>query len=286
MKKNNMYLIGLLCATGLCILGCEDDDGSVASSEVVAAEAVSDQQYIEIQNATEAITGVSGDAFLTDTGADKRASTYKITDCVERSSEEVNGRVTITLDYGEGCELGNGDTVSGVIAITYDQNDSANGAVILTTLENYRYNDISVTGNASSIYMANEENGGFIFSSETDLSFEWPDGLTAISYSLSETETVFAISDEAFDLYTLVSGNGNTEFSNGDSYGYEITVPLRSEIGCAYIVSGVMVSSENNSTLTRDYGDGSCDDIATETDDDGNTVTVDLDRDTMDNDNS
>ncbi len=279
-----MYLLGFLCATGLSILGCEDDDTSIEESSATP-NAVNEAQYLETQAATEMITGVSGDVFLTDTGTNKQVGAAKNNNCVERSSEETDGIVTVTLDYGQGCELDEDVIVSGIIKITYDLNDTANGATILTTLENYRYNEVSVNGKATSVYSIVTDTGNFKFSSETDFLFEWPDGLTATSEGLSETETVFEISNEIFDFYTLISGNGATEFSNGDRYTYEITTPLRTEIGCAYVVSGIVVTTENGEASTRNYGDGSCDTIATDTDTNGTTTTIDLDDDQKENDN-
>lgn len=276
MKRNKMYMLSLICITMLCVFGCEDDGGSEAIA--IATEAVTQVQYLDTQVAINEITRSTSDAFLLDTGTSKQSTTAKINDCGQRSSEEIDGAITQTIDFGEGCELENGDTVAGIIRITYDMNGNDTGTIISTTLENYKYNDISVSGSSSTVYSLNESSENFMFIAETDFSFTWPDGLTAESESQSETETVFEISSEAFDFYTLIAGNGLTQFNSGDAYSYEITTSLRTEIGCRYVVSGVITNTENSTTRTRDYGNGECDNEATETDGDGNTVIIDLDK--------
>jgi len=277
MKLSKVYAMGLMSAAGLLIIGCDDDE---STPEVTGtAVAVTQVQYSEAQAAEESITGTSEDVYLTDNGSGKQADTVaKTSNCAVQSSEEVDGNFVITIDYGEGCEFGDGDVVTGKIIITYDLESEGDEVTILTTLEEYTYNDIAVSGSSTMAFGTSEDNENFTFTTETDFDFEWPDGLTATSSSLSTSETIFELSEEAFEFYSLISGNGTTEFSNGDSYTHEITTPLRSEIGCRYVVSGVITTSENGVATSLDYGDGTCDSVAVETDENGNTEEVDLNK--------
>ena len=45
----------------------------------------------------------------------------------------------------------------------------------------------------------------------------------------------------------------------GNVYMKEITTPLRRELSCRFIVSGVLEISRNDNTASLDFGDGSCD---------------------------
>lgn len=62
-----------------------------------------------------------------------------------------------------------------------------------------------------------------------------------------------------------------------DTYAKKIVEPLVRLSDCRYIVSGI-VSVTLNTTLisTLNYGNGECDDVASLTNSDGETVDVDL----------
>ncbi len=84
---------------------------------------------------------------------------------------------------------------------------------------------------------------------------------------------------------TVISENGNRVFtlSFGDSlqtstygisgswelrvgenaYAVNITTTLEGNLSCGYLTSGIMEVSKNGLQVTVDFGDGSCDNIAT-----------------------
>ncbi|MEL6918779.1 MAG: hypothetical protein AAFO99_13740 [Bacteroidota bacterium] len=277
MKNKNVSFLGYLLLAGILFVSCEsDDENTTEANDVPSAEVVTFSQYQDAQSATDEIDGVVGDVFGQVSGTNKDASSDKITDCVEVTSTTEEDLVNIMIDYGEACELPNGDIVSGVINVSYDTS-IADEIEIVYGLENYTYNDIKISGEATAVYDFENENGNISYSSNSNLDFEWSDGLTASGVTASSSETVFENSDDTFSIYSLITGNSSTDFSNGDIYTTEITTPLRTELRCVYIVSGVLVETENAETLTTDYGDGECDDVATQTDGNGNVTTIDLD---------
>ncbi len=287
MKRNKKYFLSLLFATSLLVVSCEDDDGSVTdgteSNDVPGVAVVTASEFETVQEAIETITSVSENTFITDTGTAKQAGTAAANkSCAEVTFEESEGVMTVTIDYGTGCEIDDENTVSGRIILTYNtQITEGEDVAIETTVDSFMYNDITVSGSAITTYNTDSNDGidNFTFSTESDYSFEWPDGLTATSTDESSTETIFEVDQEEndFQFYWLTTGEGGTTFSNGDVYSYEITMPLRSNFNCRYIVSGVITVTENSDMVTTDYGDGACDSIATETDQDGNETTIDLD---------
>jgi hypothetical protein len=65
------------------------------------------------------------------------------------------------------------------------------------------------------------------------------------------------------DVY-LITGYFNGTDANGNAFIANITAPLRKEIGCHWIVSGIMeITKTGKPTKTLDYGNGSCDQYAT-----------------------
>ncbi|WP_299531778.1 hypothetical protein [Ulvibacterium sp.] len=278
--KKRIAKIAFCCIGAIFLLSCQDDNESSDTGEFNSLTVITRTEKNELEAAVNEINSAVGNNFGVDTSTSKTVSTEKTFGCMDITSEEdENGNIAVIIDYGETCELRNEDVVSGRIVITYTSEDSEdNDFVIDYTLENYTYNDIMVTGSAQAIYDFENEAGNLVYAYESDFSFTWPDGLEATDNSSYATETIFESDEETFlNFYNLVTGNGETIFSNGDSYTFQITEPLRSEPRCRYYVSGVVVSTQNSETVTLDYGDGECDDSALETDDDGNTTEIDLD---------
>lgn len=279
MKKRIVKIVSLFMGA-ILLLSCQDDNESGDTGEFNTAAVITQMEKNELEAAVNEINSAVGNNFGVDTSTSKTVSTEKTFGCMDITSEEdEEGNIGVIIDYGEACELRNGDVVSGRILISYTAEDSEdNDFVIDYTLENYVYNDIVVTGSAQAIYDFENEEGNLVYAYESDFMFIWPDGLEAADNSSYSTETVFESDEETFfNFYNLTTGSGETTFSNEDSYTFQITEPLRSEPRCRYYVSGVVVSTQNSETVTLDYGDGECDDSAIETDGNGNTTVIDLD---------
>lgn len=58
----------------------------------------------------------------------------------------------------------------------------------------------------------------------------------------------------------------------------ETITPLRRELACRFIVSGVLEISRNDATASLDFGDGSCDAVGILTYPDGSTEEIFLRR--------
>ncbi|WP_425236085.1 hypothetical protein [Ulvibacterium sp.] len=278
MKKRIVKIVSLFMGT-ILVMSCQDDNETSNPSEINATDVITQAEKNELEAAVNEINSAVGNNFGVDTSTSKTVSTEKTFTCMEiTSDEDEDGNIEVIIDYGEACELRNGDVVSGRILVTYTSDDSAdNDFTIDYTLEDYAYNDIMVTGSAQAVYDFENEEGNLVYAYESEFSFAWPDGTEATDSSNYSTETIFGSEDETiFDFHNLVTGSGETTFNNGDSYTFEITEPLRSEPRCRYYVSGVVVNTQNMEMTTLDYGDGECDAIATETDGNGNTTVIDL----------
>jgi len=290
MKKNVLSFSVTLLLFCFLITSCDDDTESTTEQDVVSTEdgevssteVVTQSEQEDTESAVNEINGIVGDNFGVDTGTNKSADIDdegKATDCIDLTSEEdEDGNVVLTIDYGDGCELEDGDIISGRIIVTYNT-QTEDEILIDYELEDLVYNDIIVTGSAEAVYDFENEDGNLVYTSTSEFDFAWPDGLTATDVTTYSTETIFEDGEDEdfFGFYTVVTGSGETSYSNGDLYTFEITTPLRSEFRCRYYVSGTVVFTENSETTTLDYGDGECDNLATETDSEGNETIIDLD---------
>ncbi|WP_108867909.1 hypothetical protein [Aquimarina aquimarini] len=271
--KNRIIAFASVLITTAFMLSCssDDDNTSTAPDGVITAT-----KYKDIKSANREINAVVQGAFNTQpTPASKSSYINKTTDCTTIDGMDAGTGGNVTIDFGTNCSLPDGETVSGKIIISFSIKEEATGVRIDMnySLENFSFNGITVSGNSVATISANLESDQY-FTSTSDYVFTWDDGLKVTSKDVTSTEVI--LNQETFEYHTLVHLDTKAEFNNGDVYTSKTTAPLRIENGCEYVVSGTIVTNENAATTTLDYGDGTCDKIANQTDSDGNTTTIDL----------
>jgi hypothetical protein len=93
-----------------------------------------------------------------------------------------------------------------------------------------------------------------------------PDGSWTSTHSYQRTRTWIAGQNtvELLDDVYLISGSGSGVNRNEVPYSLLITTPLRVEVGCPWIVSGVLqIIPGSLDVRTVDYGSGACDNQVT-----------------------
>jgi hypothetical protein len=173
----------------------------------------------------------------------------------------------------------NDDVLVGKIIITYVNDDDAATKTVTQTFENFSFNDIVVEGENIHVRTKENENGNPQSVKTTNINLTWPDGETSTIAGTKTREFIEGAETRSWsDNVYLISGNWTHEFSNGTTYSSTITTDLRREMSCKYIVSGTVdiVSEERVGIL--DYGDGTCDNLATFTDSEGNVSEITLKR--------
>ncbi|MCK8521890.1 hypothetical protein M0D21_09950 [Aquimarina sp. D1M17] len=278
MKKNAIAFLSFLFLSTTFFLSCQDDDND---QMIPTAQVTTEKQYDDIETANNRIQSTVENTFNLESGFPvNRQLLSKNSDCITTTSEVIENTRTITIDFGDGCEVANGEIITGTITMSFSiLMDTENQVEITYTVENFTYKEISVNGSATTTVSIDRDAGNRKFTTTSNFVFTWGDGLSATSETNFTKETFLETNADNpgdFDYYSLTSGSSNTTFSNGDIYSVEITTPLRNERGCIYIVSGVIITSQNSDTVTLDYGDGECDNIATQTDSDGNETTIEL----------
>ncbi|AXT63181.1 hypothetical protein D1816_23480 [Aquimarina sp. AD10] len=276
MKNRVIAFLSIVLVSSTFLISCQEDDNDQNPTGPVTTS----QQFKDIEAATNEINSMVESTFGSQSGLLPTArNNNKINDCATISNEVIEDIRTVVIDFGDGCEV-NGETISGIIRMSFDVKLNADNKVEISYgLENFKYKDITVSGTATTTFTFRTESTNTTFSTSSDFSFTWDEGLTATNKSNFNNEIVIESSTDAPEgsqYYTLTSGSSTTEFSNGDIYTVEINTPLRKEIGCNYIVSGVVTTTQNDDTTTLNYGDGECDNKATQTDKDGNETVIEL----------
>jgi hypothetical protein len=170
---------------------------------------------------------------------------------------------TLLIDFGPtNCTGADGRNRRGRLAVTFTGRYRDPGTVITITPEDYYVNDHRLQG-VKTVTNAgmNGEDQPF-FSVTVNGTVTAPNGSWTSTHSYQRTRTWIAGDDtpQLLDDVYLITGSGSGISRNGSAYSLLITSPLRIEVGCPWIVSGVLrVIPETLKTCTVDYGTGTCD---------------------------
>ena len=114
------------------------------------------------------------------------------------------------------------------------------------------------------------ENGNPQYSMEMQLTVTFTDGAEVSRSGNKIREWIEgSLNGKWGDNVFLITGSWETNFANGNVHSTSITTPLRREASCRFIVSGAVDLVRTLYSGSLDYGDGSCDNLATFTNESG-----------------
>ena len=173
---------------------------------------------------------------------------------------------TITVDYGTGCEGFFGSTRSGKIIITVTDRRNVVNATRTVTFENYYFNGIKVEGVKEVKNLGLNNNGNMTISDKlTGGKLTLPDNKTIERSFEHQREWIAGwATKNIWDDECLVTGSATGKNINGLSYTNTIMTALHWKRVCEFMVSGIIrFEREGVEAFEMDYGDGTCDAIAT-----------------------
>lgn len=176
---------------------------------------------------------------------------------------------TITMDYGTGTELANGKVISGKIIINISAPPLTNGATKNISYENYFVDSLQISGNKVITFIGDNETSK-IFSSTGDMTFTFADGSTMTKISEHVRQWVSGIDTELnpSDDIIHITGSSSSIRSDGNEMQKVINEALVKTGSCRFITQGIITFSKTGeSPAVLDYGDGTCDNLATLTKD-------------------
>lgn len=188
---------------------------------------------------------------------------------------------TLGLDFGEGIEDRRKCVKKGEIIIEMTNEMTVVGAIRTTTFKNFSIKGRKMTGTKTMTTLSVSEEGQPVFSVEANLKMTDKKG-NVISRILTGTNTWmagFGDEDRFNDVFS-VEGTATMEREN-DIMTRIIKSPLIIDRSCDFIKEGIIVLEKNNTISTIDFGDGTCDAIATVTKD-GDTYEIDLEEERVD----
>jgi hypothetical protein len=260
LKKSNLtgWLLMALLVMGSCNTEESTNVEDVTTFEPALLVASDEADLI-----SEEIAVIAEDVYAADEIRAISKSFYissYLPECVTITTVVSNDTKETTIDFGEGCEMPNGNLLSGIIQLSYAKDMDAATKPIHLSLENFIFNEVAVTGGATLVRERSNDNGNPQSNAEASYNGVWPDGSDA-SFSGNRTREWVEGYGSGFwsDNVFLISGKGTYTNKAGHVYSRETMGSLRRELSCRFIVSGVMEVSKNEYTVSLDFGDGTCD---------------------------
>ncbi len=279
MKKQKMKLsIIALALIGLVFTSCTDSEAVIDDTTSSEVDLKAVEEEAEVDKISDETSAIIEEAFLMEEFPATKSSAIDryLPDCVTITVVIVQNMKTVTIDFGDGCELRNGNFVSGKIILEYEKDP---GVSVMKSFEfdGFTFNDKSVEGSGSILRERSNENGNPQSTRTGDVTVTWPDGSFANKNGTKIREMIEGQGTPAWgDNVFLITGNWNFTKKDGTELSAEVLEPLRRELACKFLVSGIIDLNKNENNAVLNYGDGECDDLATVSINGGEEIEIHL----------
>lgn len=275
LKKLQLLLLAVVV-----LASCDNEDLNFDDNEVISEEQVNSMDEVDL--ISEEVNGVVEDIYAADEIATLSRSNYTsdyLPDCVTITRVVTDTTKELTIEFADNCELRNGNVVSGTIYLSYTKDMEAMSKILTFSLENFVFNGVNVEGNSSITRLRSNENGNPQSVAEARFGATWPNG-DAASFSGTKTrEWIEGYGSGTWgDNVFLITGNATYTNRLGNTWKRTVITPLRRELACRFLVSGILEISRNGNAAMLDFGDGRCDNKAILTYPDGTTKEINLRR--------
>lgn len=256
----------MFALVGLLLTSCQDDEATV---DVVASQEIdlkSTETEAELDNIFDESSAIIEEAYVTEEFPETKSTTLNryLPDCVTITKVITQNNKEVTVDFGDGCELRNGNVVSGKIVLVYEKDTDAATKNISFAFDSFVFKDKKVEGSGSILRERSNENGNPQSTRTGDVAVTWPDSSTANKNGTKIREWIEGAGSGAWgDNVFLITGNWMFTKKNGTVLFAKIINPLRRELACKFLVSGMVELSKNENNTLLDYGVGDCDSTVT-----------------------
>ena len=156
------------------------------------------------------------------------------------------------------CVLNGTDNANGTVTVVYSAEPGT--ASFTATYVDFYVGNVKLNGTRSFTILGDPNQSAISFSVTSDMTAEFSDESVIIENG-SRVFT-FAFGDSLETSSYSISGSWELQV-NADEYAVNITSDLEGALSCGYLTSGTMEVNKNGLQVTVDFGDGTCDNIAT-----------------------
>jgi len=268
---------------------CQNDNVSepITSEAAVSAEAVIEESesvlddislYSESSFGVDMTTSVTGktDTSKGETTTSKYGRSEFFKDCADIAVSVDGTTITATITFTGDCLDNDGNVITGTITKVWSLTDTSAERTI--TVDNLSINGYIINGTKTYVYTSSNENGNPEMTGTVDITVETDEGTFSKVGTRTVEITAGGDSDTCYDDEKTITGSFVYTDVTGATFSVEITTPLVKPAECLYIASGIKEYTTAEGTTTLDYGDGTCDNIATKTSPDGTVTEIELGR--------
>nr|WP_299175387.1 hypothetical protein [uncultured Allomuricauda sp.] len=248
----------------LVATSCSTEEASteeLSSEEIISATEL--KYSDETEMISEEVTAIAEDVYTSDEISFISKIPHKtdfLPDCVTITTVITDTTKEKTIDFGEGCELPNGNVLSGIINLSYAKDMEAATKSLALSLDNFTFNGVAIEGSADILRVRSNENENPQSTANASFNATWSDGDTASFEGTRIREWIEGYGSGFWgDNVFLITGKRTYVGREGNVFVKEVIESLRREMACRFIVSGVLEISRNDNTASLDFGDGTCD---------------------------
>lgn len=266
MRKQKLKIGLMLLLSATFFIACDKNEGMQEDLSIADIDLKTAETETVIDEASDEASVIIEEAYLTEEYPTTKSNGIEryLPDCVTITKVIIQNMKTVTIDFGEGCELRNGNFVSGAIIMEYEKNPEAATKTITYTYRNFYFNRKNIEGQGSILRERINSNGNPQSTKTFNITVTWPDDSFAKKEGTKVREMIEGQGTKAWgDNVFLITGSWKFTKKNGTTLSATVIEALRRELACKFLVSGVieLIKNENNALLY--YGEGSCDDLAT-----------------------
>lgn len=269
MKTRTSFNMLVVAASTLFIFslstGCkkensDSEDFQTTAQDIGQSESIA--QDVDNMTAQVSRTGTFSHSNCQNSSYDQ----FAFNSCATVTNDSINH--VVIYDFHNGCTGPDGKTRAGRVIVNYTGAGYFDpGSSWVVTFDSFYVNTRHVEGTRSVINNGFNGNGNMTWSiTATNMKITRTDGTWRSWNSNRMREMVAGYGDSTWvnDVY-VVNGTTTGTNSNGESHS-SILTNLRHENSCHWITSGTMeITPSNKPVRTIDFGNGTCDDIATVT---------------------
>lgn len=226
---------------------CSDDKEMIEEEDLTQTEL---KTILESDDVSAVADTALSELYRNNSSSSKSA---KNNDCY--SAEYTDAGFTATFNN---CVLNGTDNVNGTVTVVYNVESEA--ASYTATYTDFYVGTIKINGTRTYVLSGNSDENSVSFSVVSTMSLEMEDGETI---SENGTKTFTVTFGDSLETSTLTIDGDWTLNVDGDTYKVNVIDTLEGNFSCAYLTTGVMTVDKNGLMVTVNFGDGTCDDLAT-----------------------
>lgn len=225
---------------------CSKDNDTPKEEEQLSQAEL--KTILETDGAASSVDTVLAEIYMNDGSSAKEPN-----DCYASDYTE-NGFIVVF----ENCVLNGTDNVNGTLTVTYAAEGQT--ASFTANFEGFYVGDVELNGTRTYSFSGNETEGSYSFSVTSEMTATMGDGSTI---SENGTKTFGFNIGETLETSTFTLAGEWTLQANGNTYSVDVAQTLEGNLSCGYLTDGILEVNKNGLEVSVDFGEGSCEDIAT-----------------------